>query len=121
MFWTVAAVSLGGALGALARYGLMSAFASMWMTLGINVVGCLLIGVLMVVLIERRPVHPLWRPFLGVGVLGGFTTFSAYVVDFQRAGATVSSLVYLVGTMVAAVVAVFAGVRLTRWLAGVRR
>ncbi|MHB1063908.1 MAG: FluC/FEX family fluoride channel, partial [Georgenia sp.] len=83
----LAVISLGGALGALARYGLALAWPHVsgeppWSTVLVNVVGSLLMGVLMVVLTEvvGRP-HPLARPFLGVGVLGGFTTFSTYTVD----------------------------------------
>ena len=42
----------------------------------VNTSGCLLIGVLMVLIVEARQGHRLVRPFLGVGVLGGYTTFS---------------------------------------------
>lgn len=82
------AIAAGGVLGGLARAGVQAAFPYAptgfpWATFGINLTGCLLIGVLMAV-IGARPVHPLVRPFLGVGVLGGFTTFSAYAVDAQR-------------------------------------
>ena len=119
----VAAVSLGGGLGALARYGvglLVPTVAGRfpWGTFGINVLGCLLIGMLMVVATELIRAHRLIRPFLGVGVLGGFTTFSTYSVETLRllpnAGLAV---VYLVGTLVAAVLAVTTGVWLVRRLA----
>jgi CrcB protein len=80
------AIGAGGALGSLARYGLSEAiphprggFAVA--TLITNVVGCLLIGVLMGVLTTMARPHRLLRPFLGVGILGGFTTFSTYVID----------------------------------------
>ncbi len=120
-------ISAGGVLGALARFGLQAAFpvpfgGFPWVTFWINVVGCLLIGVLMVLITEVVSAHRLVRPFLGVGVLGGFTTFSAYVVDIQRAvaqGAPVVGLAYLAGTLVAALVAVVLGVRVTRSLARV--
>ncbi|HEY2832267.1 MAG TPA: fluoride efflux transporter CrcB [Sporichthyaceae bacterium] len=86
----VLAVSVGGVIGALARYGAGRAWHDgpaqfPWTTLGINVLGCVLIGVLMVLVTERAAVHDLWRPLLGTGVLGGFTTFSTYTVDLQRA------------------------------------
>jgi CrcB protein len=125
--WRVLGViSLGGALGALARYGIGYAFpagstAFPWATFAINVAGCLLIGVLMVLVTEMWTGHPLVRPFLGTGVLGGFTTFSTYVVDIQRlvdAGAAGVALGYLAGTVLAALAAVYAGVRLTRIAAG---
>jgi fluoride exporter len=116
--WTVlGAIAAGGAIGAVARYGLTLAWphpqgAFPWSTFVINVSGCLLIGCLMV------PVERVWRarrlvrPFLGVGVLGGFTTFSGYVLDTQgllTAGAAGRALAYLGGTAVAAVLAAWAG------------
>ncbi|MFC7728082.1 fluoride efflux transporter FluC [Actinomadura keratinilytica] len=122
---TLAAVSAGGAAGAVARHGLTAAFPHApggfaWATFGVNTAGCLLIGVLMVAITEIRQAHPLVRPFLGVGVLGGFTTFSAYAVDVQQAlqtGAPRTALLYLAATPAAALAAVFTGVRLTRTLA----
>ncbi|MBO0868641.1 MAG: CrcB family protein, partial [Micromonosporaceae bacterium] len=61
----------------------------------------------------------LLRPFLGTGLLGGYTTFSTYVVDTQRlvaAGAAGTALAYLLGTVVAALAATYLGVVLTRRL-----
>ncbi|GAA1301543.1 CrcB family protein [Saccharothrix xinjiangensis] len=79
----VAAVALGGGLGGAARYGVGSLVPGLAGTLLVNVVGCALIGVL-VVLAPR--LHPLARPFLGVGVLGGFTTFSACALGAVELG-----------------------------------
>ncbi|SNS37475.1 fluoride efflux transporter CrcB [Actinomadura mexicana] len=124
--WGVlAAIAAGGALGALARYGLGTAFPHRagefpWAVFWVNVSGCLLIGVLMVLITETWRAHRLVRPFLGVGVLGGFTTFSTYVVDVQEMvdhGAPLVGLAYLAGTLAAALTAVYAGVRATRLLA----
>lgn len=119
---TLGVISAGGVLGSLARYGLSQAFshppgAFGWVTFAINVTGCLLIGVLMVAITEVWRVHALVRPFLGVGVLGGFTTFSTYVVDVQQAvtaGAPRTALAYLAATPVCALAAVYAGVHLAR-------
>ncbi|HEV7652777.1 MAG TPA: CrcB family protein [Actinophytocola sp.] len=79
-------VALGGGLGALARYGLTVLLPTPpggfpWATFLVNVLGCLLIGVLMVPVTEVHAAHRLVRPFLGVGVLGGFTTFSTYALE----------------------------------------
>ncbi len=121
--WTVLGViSVGGALGALARYGLAVAWPHRpdqfpWATFVTNVTGCLLIGVLMVLITEVLSAHRLLRPFLGVGVLGGYTTFSTYTVDIQQlvaAGAARTGLAYLAGTLAAALAAVYAGITLTR-------
>ncbi|MEU4117538.1 fluoride efflux transporter CrcB [Kitasatospora sp. NPDC028055] len=118
----VAVVAAGGAIGALARYaaGLgwgtgPSAFP--WTTLLVNVVGCAVIGVFLVVVTEGRPAHPLLRPFFGTGVLGGFTTFSTYAVDVRRlleAGRLGPGLAYLGLTLGGALGAVWAAAVLTR-------
>jgi fluoride exporter len=124
--WAVlGAVSAGGVLGALGRYGLAVAWPHHgrqfpWATFVTNVSGCLLIGVLMVLITEVWASHRLLRPFLGVGVLGGYTTFSTYTVDVQRlvaAGAPRTGLAYLAGTLAAALAAVYAGVALARLVA----
>ncbi|MWA02581.1 fluoride efflux transporter CrcB [Actinomadura sp. LD22] len=119
---TLGAIAAGGMLGALARHGLTEAMPYRpgefpWPVFLINVSGCLVIGALMVLITEARRVHRLVRPFLGVGVLGGYTTFSTHIVDFQKAlsaGAPGTGLLYLGGTLAAALAAVFAGVRLAR-------
>jgi fluoride exporter len=122
--WAVLGViSAGGALGALGRYGLSVAYpvapnAFPWTTFAVNVSGCLLIGVLMVLVTDVWAGHRLIRPFLGVGVLGGYTTFSTYVVDIQRLvdhRAAATALAYLAGTLVAAVLATYGGTAVTRW------
>ncbi len=115
-------VSAGGVLGALARYGLGVAYPHPaagfpWVTFAVNVSGCLLIGVLMVLITDVWSGHRLLRTFLGTGMLGGYTTFSTYIVDGQHllaAGAARTALAYLGGTLLAALVAVQAGVTLTR-------
>jgi CrcB protein len=119
---TLGAISAGGVLGALARYGVSVAFPHRpdtfgWATWSVNVAGCLLIGVLMVAITEVWRAHRLVRPFLGVGVLGGFTTFSTYIVEAQQAieaGAAGTGLLYLAATLAGALVAVYAGAKLTR-------
>lgn len=85
-FGVVAAVAAGGVIGAEARYGVSRlvppAPASWpWATLLINVVGSALLGVLVAVLAKLRRPPALARPFLGVGVLSGFTTFSGFELD----------------------------------------
>ncbi|WP_328852509.1 CrcB family protein [Micromonospora globbae] len=115
------AIAAGGVLGALARAGLQAAFPHgpatfAWATFGVNVSGCLLIGVLMAVLRAAGGGPPLARPFLGVGVLGGFTTFSTYAVDVHAAlvaGAPATALAYLAATVVGALFAVWTGDTLT--------
>ena len=121
-------VALGGAIGAVVRY-LLGLFAPTVPgafptgTFLINVVGALLMGVLVVVVTEVRETHPLVRPFVGVGILGGFTTFSTFSYEGLRLlqdRHLVLGGVYLVGTVLAAVAAAAIGMTATRRLA-VRR
>ena len=120
--WVLPVVALGGMLGATARYLLSTAYPSSpgsvpWATFTINATGCLLIGVLMVFVVEQGGTHPLLRPFLGVGVLGGYTTFSTYTVETLRLlqhGAAVAAVSYLLLTALTALVAVTGGAFATR-------
>nr|WP_246024019.1 CrcB family protein [Nocardia yunnanensis] len=116
-------IALGGALGALARYGLARLWPTPpggfpWATFLTNVLGCFLIGVLMVLVTELWSAHPLVRPFLGVGVLGGFTTFSTYANDIRALltpGTIVTAFVYFGLTLLCALSATLIAVRFTRW------
>ncbi|HLU59932.1 MAG TPA: CrcB family protein [Pseudonocardia sp.] len=122
----LAAIAAGGVLGAEARYGLAVALPHgpadwPWATLVANVSGCLLIGVLMVVVTELVTPHRLLRPFLGVGVLGGYTTFSTATVEtltLLHASGPLAALGYAVVTPVLAVLACGVGVVGTRLVAG---
>ncbi|MYV98264.1 fluoride efflux transporter CrcB [Streptomyces sp. SID3343] len=124
----VAVVSVGGVLGALARYGAgllwPTATGSFpWTTFAINVIGCAAIGCLQVAATEGRPVHRLVRPFLGTGVLGGFTTFSTYCVDIEQLvdrGEAGTALAYLTATITAAMVAVTTGAWVARRVLALR-
>lgn len=117
------AIAAGGAIGSVARYGVglwlpHDPMRGMpWSTVGVNTLGCLLIGVLMALLTDVFGDRPLARPFLGVGVLGGFTTFSTYAVDAYTLlgrGAIALGVGYLALTLVAALAAVTLGHLVTR-------
>ncbi|MFD7440070.1 fluoride efflux transporter CrcB [Streptomyces sp. NPDC059909] len=118
----VAMVALGGGIGAAARYGASllwptASGAFPWTTLIVNVVGCALIGIFMVVITDVWAAHRLVRPFFGTGVLGGFTTFSTYAVEVERllaAGEARTALAYLVLTVAAALVGVWTAVGVMR-------
>lgn len=120
----LAVIAVGGALGAVARYGAALLWpaadtAFPWTTLWVNVAGCLVIGCFLVVVTEFRSAHRLLRPFFGTGVLGGFTTFSTYSVDIVRlitGGRPALALTYLAVTVLAALAAVTVGARSTRRL-----
>lgn len=120
----LAAVAAGGAVGATARWGLGSwtalteALDPGWggaagAVLVINVFGSFLMGLLVCWLL-RRPGHRLARPFLGTGILGGFTTFSTVAHDARSlwsAGESVAAASYFVLTPVLAIMACWIGVR----------
>ncbi|WP_202876245.1 CrcB family protein [Kribbella sp. VKM Ac-2566] len=118
------AIAVGGAIGAAARYLVGLGWPTPpggfpVSTLIINVVGCGLIGILMVLVTDVLTRQRLLRPFLGTGVLGGFTTFSTCAVDIQQlvTGRNAGiALLYLATTVVGALLAVRATVSATRAL-----
>ncbi|CAM5353387.1 Fluoride-specific ion channel FluC OS=Streptomyces rutgersensis OX=53451 GN=fluC PE=3 SV=1 [Streptomyces diastaticus subsp. diastaticus] len=118
------AISLGGGAGAAVRYGATVLWptptgAFPWTVLVVNAAGCAGMGVLMALLTEVwRGAPRLLRPFLGTGVLGGFTTFSTYALDVQTlldGGRPGRALADLALTLLAALAAVTAASGLTRW------
>ncbi len=122
----VMVVSIGGALGANARYWLSVVLAKWtgprfpWATFTINITGSFAIGLLAVVLSHRWP-HQLWRLFVVVGFLGGYTTFSSFVFEsftLWERGEKGLSLANSVGSVVAGVLAVVLGVALGKSLVG---
>lgn len=105
------AVAVGGAAGALARYGLLEAFPHgdgfPWATLGINVSGSALLALLATLVAVRT--RPLLAIALGPGVLGGFTTLSTYAEETRvlvADGRPLLAAAYLVGTLAACLLAV---------------
>jgi fluoride exporter len=115
---TTALVALGGTLGVLARYGIsrltLHSDALIWATVGINVVGSFLLGLLVAEQWFSRDV----RGALGVGFLGGFTTFSTFGWDtaaLLREGQVMRGMVYAAASNVLGIALVFAGYGLSRW------
>lgn len=103
---TVAAVAVGGAIGASGRWAAGTQLAPVdadgfpWNTFVVNVVGCFLIGLAS----TRIPRPSLGWAFVATGVLGGFTTMSSFAVelnDLADASATRTMIVYLVATLAA--------------------
>jgi CrcB protein len=120
----LAVIAVGGALGSLARWGLAEALPHRpdefpWATFMANVSGCFLIGLLMVFVIEVWPPSRYLRPFLGVGVLGGYTTFSTYMLDTRAllvSGDPRLAGVYLFGSLAAGFICVWLAVFAARGL-----
>lgn len=112
-------IGAGAVLGANARYlvGLYVAerfgTAFPYGTLLINVSGSLIIGFFLTLIAVRVPIDPLWRLFFATGFLGAYTTFSSYTFEaatLLREGAYLPALLYLLGSVVAGMIGVFAGI-----------
>lgn len=120
---TVLWVAIGGGLGAALRYnvnvlsGRMFGADFPWHTLLVNILGCLTMGILIPVLSQKLNADLNTRAFLTTGVLGGFTTFSAFALDFAvliERKAHMLAFVYATGSVVLSLVAVFAGLAIAR-------
>ena len=110
-------VAAGGVLGSLGRYAAGSALphpsgAFAWVTFVVNVSGALAMGVLMAWVWSMDRPHPWLRPFLGVGVLGGWTTFSSFALDTHsmvEAGHPAVAAAYVIGSLALAIAGVALG------------
>ncbi len=119
-------IAAGGALGSAARYGVnvwsgrMFGSEFPWHTFIVNVVGCFAMGAVVALMATRLNVGHEARAFLTTGILGGFTTFSAFSFDFAQLverKALGPALAYGAGSVALSLIAVFAGLYLVRSLA----
>lgn len=118
----LAAIALGGALGAPARYGLSQVIhpAADGFPLGtftINVTGSFALGFLLVLIMDRFPPTRYLRPFVATGFLGAYTTYSTFAVEsvlLVKDGHTWVGLAYGVGSLLAGFLAVWIGIWLAR-------
>ena len=124
--FNVLLVALGGGLGAAARFGVSLAVPSRadafpYATFLINVGGSLLIGLLAGWLSMRGDAGEAWRLFLGVGVLGGFTTFSTYSLETMRMierSDWIGASTYAIGSVLAGLAAVAIGMMIAKRVFG---
>ena len=116
-------ISLGGVLGANARYLLGNWVAARYGTsfpygtMLINVSGSFVIGFFLVLITERFVVHPNWRLFFAVGFLGAYTTFSTFSFEtatLMQSGSWWLALANMIGSVVLGLVAVLVGMALAR-------
>ncbi len=117
------AVALGGALGSLLRYSLAGTIQSAawpgypWGIFVVNITGGFFMGLITELSALKLNVSPELRAFLTVGILGGYTTFSTYSLDSAlliERGAWMSATLYIVGSAVLSILALFAGMWLVR-------
>ncbi len=116
-------VFLGGGLGASARFLLSELMSSTlkssfpWPTFAINLIGCALAGFLAARFGLSHPEHP-WRALILVGVLGGFTTFSAFGLEslvMVQQGRISSAAAYIFASVFGGLLAVWLGIMLGKW------
>lgn len=111
-------IAVGGMLGAAARYGVAQWLPSRpqpfpWATFWTNLSGSFMLGLLLVLLLERFPPTRLLRPFLATGTLGAFTTMSTYQVEIAlliKDGHPLTAVIYGVGSLVAGLVLAYLGI-----------
>lgn len=124
MIWTLSQVALGGAVGAVARFATVSGVARLagidfpFGTMAVNVLGSFVMGALWIWL-DMQGLTRL-APLLMAGLLGGFTTFSAFSLDTLRlweSGAAWSAAGYAAGSVVLSIAALVAGATLIRGMA----
>jgi CrcB protein len=114
----LAVIALGGMLGASARYGITQLLptpegAFPWATFVENLSGSFLLGLLLVLILERFPPSRHLRPFLATGVLGAFTTMSTYQLEtalLLEDGHPSTAIVYWLGSLLAGLGLAYAGI-----------
>ena len=116
MIWTFSQVALGGAVGAVARFATVMGMTRLlgeafpYGTALVNIAGSFAMGMLFVVLAERQAIHH--APFLMAGILGGFTTFSAFSLDAVRLwerGDGMLAVGYVMGSVLLSIAALLMG------------
>lgn len=114
----LAVIAVGGMLGSAARYGVAQWLPGHpgrfpWATFWTNLSGSFLLGLFLVLLLERFPPTRLLRPFLATGILGAFTTMSTYEVETAlliKDGHPATGMIYGVGSLVAGLVLAYLGI-----------
>ena len=116
-------IGCGGAVGALMRYvlgfriTLFAGNAFPWGTLFVNIVGCFLAGLLLTLFVTRIPLSDLIRNGIQVGLLGGFTTFSAFSLDviaLVDQGLWLRGILYIVTSVIVSILGAYLGMSVGR-------
>lgn len=121
MHWLM--IALGGALGSVARYAAVGYLTPMlnyrfpFGTFVVNILGSFLIGVAYVMLVEKAVLSSEWRLFFITGILGGFTTFSAFsleMLQMWQEGHVLQSMFYATSSVVLGLLFAYIGMQLTQ-------
>ncbi len=123
MFWSICQVAIGGALGAVSRYLTGIAFTRLglsefpYATLFVNVSGSFLIGIAYIFLVDLQGEMGKYTPLIITGFLGGYTTFSAFSLEFwlmYQQGRVVESMFYALSSASLSIVAIFLGIAVAK-------
>ena len=116
-------IGCGGAVGALMRYGLglriglLTGSDFPWGTLFVNIVGCFLAGLLLTLFVTRMPLNDLLRNGIQIGLLGGFTTFSAFSIEaivlFDQ-GLWLRGVLYIIASVIVSLLGAYLGMSVGR-------
>lgn len=115
-------IGAGSFIGGISRYLLSTSIQNKFLstfpfgTLGVNIIGCLLIGIVYGIA-DNGNLTAEWRLFLATGILGGFTTFSAFSnesVSMLRDGQFWYASLYIVSSVLLGLIATFAGILITK-------
>ena len=119
------AIALGGALGSVLRFAAVGYLTPLlnyrfpFGTFVVNIVGSFLIGVAYVLLVEKTTLPTEWRMFFITGILGGFTTFSAFsleILQLWQEGHVFNALLYASSSVILGLLMAFVGMALTQKL-----
>lgn len=113
MLLSMLQVALGGAIGSVLRFVGVQVVGAPLATLVVNILGSFAIGMVFVLIDSRSG----WQLFLMTGVLGGYTTFSAFSLDalkLMQTGQYLHALAYVLGTVALSLIAVALGVALAK-------
>ena len=118
----MAVIAVGGMLGVAARYGVTSAIPTPaagfpWATFWINVSGSFVLGLFIVIVLERHGPTKYLLPFFGTGFVGSFTTFSTFSVEADlliKGGHVMTAAVYVAATLVVGLFSAWLGIRVGR-------
>lgn len=113
----IAAIFVGGGMGSVLRHLLSSKIGSHWGIMLVNILGAMLIGMAYAYFAERVNLRPEVRAFIITGLLGGFTTFSTYMLDFNlliNSQRVYEGLAYLLGSIVVGILFLVCGIKLAK-------
>lgn len=111
------AIFLGGGIGSILRHLISSKIGSHWGIMLVNILGALMIGMAYQYFLTKVHLRPEYKAFIITGLLGGFTTFSTYMLDFNlliNNQKTYEGLVYLLGSIIVGIGFLFIGIKLAK-------